>query len=30
MRQQQITKRQIRQIPVEVDLRTPAGRSLPF
>jgi hypothetical protein len=30
MRQQQITKRGIRQVPVEVDLRTPAGRPLPF
>jgi hypothetical protein len=30
MRQQQMTKRGTRQVPVEVDLRTPTGRQLPF
>ena len=30
MRQQQMTKRGTRGAPVEVDLRTPNGRRLPF
>ncbi len=30
MRQQQMTKRGTRRAPVEVDLRTPTGRRLPF